>query len=879
MCAIIPPVTLRRASAVLILGALFGAAPAFAQPPTPDAHFGFRLGTDRRLASADAIEQYFKAVAAQSDRVSLIDLGPTTEGHATLAAVVSAPENIKNLDRIRAANLRLSDPRTLEPDEARTLAASQKVIVAIGASIHASEVGGSQAASELLFSLVSANDAATTTLLQNVVVVLIPSLNPDGQRLVADWYEKNKGTKWEGGPMPWLYQKYAGHDINRDAFMQNLAENRNLARFMYSDWHPQVFLTMHQMEDDGPRFFVPPNTDPIDPNSDPLIWRSAALLGGAMALQLQQDRHSGVVSNAKYDYYWPGFEDSAPIGHNTVCLLTEVASVDVATPVDMPGAQLKAGIKGLQDYRPQINFPDPWPGGRWTLRDIVDYDLSAVRGLLVAASNYRQQLVQNFYDMGRNAVLKGREGGPYAFLIPPDQRDPHSAARLEQLLLSGAIEIQRAMEPFRADGEPYPEGTDIVFLTQPYRAYVKTLLERQRYPARRSGLNGPPERPYDVAGWTLPLQFGVNVVTIERRFEAPSLTRVTAPSIVPGTVWGERKPSWWVLEGRGNGAAIAVNRLVAAGATPSWTTAGLDATGFHYTPGSIVVPYNRSLEPVVATLVKELGLRADGMKGKLPTSLQSIGRARVALLKPWAPSIDEGWTRLVLEQYQFKYTSLTDQQVRSGNLRAQFDAIVLPNVTAERLTAGLTDDVVPAEYAGGLGDIGVEALRTFVQAGGSLICLGDSTGLAIRAFDLPLRDAARDNDDRVFVPGSLVRTRLDETQPLAYGLPADLPAFFAFSSVFAPRGSGGANGSSAQTIPTLRTVARYADRDLLLSGWLEGESLLAGRPAVLEAAVGAGRVVLLGFPVQHRGQSLGTFRLLFNALFTSPPALPSKKGK
>lgn len=299
------PVTLLKVGALALGSLLLLASPAVSQVPAPDAHFGFRLGTDRRLASAEAIEQYFAAVAAKSDRVKMLDLGPTTEGHRMIAAAVSSADNIRNLERIRATNARLADPRALEPDEARRLAATQKVILAIGASIHASEVGATQAASELLYSLVTASDSSTLAVLDNVVTVIIPSLNPDGERLVNTWYERTKGTPYEGGVMPWLYHKYAGHDINRDAFMMNLVENRNLATFMYSDWHPQVFLTMHQMEDNGPRIFVPPNTDPIDPNTDPLIWRSAALLGGAMAMQLQRDRHPGVVTSAKYDYYWP----------------------------------------------------------------------------------------------------------------------------------------------------------------------------------------------------------------------------------------------------------------------------------------------------------------------------------------------------------------------------------------------------------------------------------------------------------------------------------------------------------------------------------------------------------------------------------------------
>jgi hypothetical protein len=348
--------------------------------------------------------------------------------------------------------------------------------------------------------------------------------------------------------------------------------------------------------------------------------------------------------------------------------------------------------------------------------------------------------------------------------------------------------------------------------------------------------------------------------------------------VLPAAMWGERKPAYWVVEGRGNGGAVAVNRLVQAGASPSWTTSGLDVTGFHHEPGAIVVPYNRAHEAIVAGIAKDLGLRVDGAKGKLPSNLLLIGRARVGLLKPWTASIDEGWTRLVLEQYGFAFTSLTDQQVRAGNLRAGFDVILLPNVPGERLAAGASDDVLPAEYAGGLGGAGLQALRAFVESGGSLVCLGQSADLAVRTFDLPVRDAARDND-QLFVPGSIVRLSLDTTQPLAYGMPSESAGVFAFSSVYqsvAPSAGSAARG----LLPTsLRTVARYGEHDVLLSGWLEGETLMAGREAVLEARVGAGRVVLFGFPVQHRGQSLATFRLLFNALFTSPQALPRKKGK
>ena len=858
-------------------------AAAAAGITSPEEYFGFRMGADRELTTAEGIERYFERVAAQSDRVRIVDIGPTTDGHRTIAAIISAPANIGNLEAIRVANQRLADPRTLDPAEARRLATTHKAVLAIGASIHASEVGATQAANELLFTLASATDAATLNVLQNVVVILIPSLNPDGHRLVTEWYARHKGTPFEGGPMPWLYHKYAGHDINRDAFMMNLAENRNLARFLYTSWHPQVFLTMHEMEGDGPRFFVPPNTDPIDLNYDPIIWRSAALLGGAMALELQRDGRRGVVSSAKYDYYWPGFEDSAPLGHNTVCLLTEVASVHVASPIVVSPNDLKAGFKGLPAYTAQINFPDPWPGGRWSLRDIVDYDLSAVRGLLFAVAAYREPIVQNFYAMGRRAVERGQAGGPFAFLIPPGQHDPYATAKLEQLLLQGAIEVHRALEPFRADGEPYPEGTDIIFLAQPYRAYVKTLLERQTYPVRQMSAGTPADRPYDVAGWTLPKQMGVRVVTVERTFEPPLTSRISDATIVAENVWGERKPSYWLVDTRGNGAALAVNRLIASGAHPGWTSSPIDANGFTYRPGSLIVPYVRTVEAAIARVARELGMRVDGAKGKPPQTSRPIGRARVALYKPWTENIDEGWTRWLLEQYEFPFVTATDADIRAGDLRARYDAIILPSTPPDMLVSGYPHGAVPVEYSGGIGPIGVENLKAFVSSGGTLICLAQSSAFGIAAFNLPIRDVAREAGDNLFVPGSVLKLELDPSRPLGYGMEAQTAAFFAFSTAFESTAErGAASGASPQggnpsMPPGIETIAHYGRQDLLISGWLEGEARLAGRAAVVQAAVGSGRVVLFGFPVQHRGQSHATFRFLFNALLDAPQFTPPKK--
>jgi hypothetical protein len=556
-----------------------------------------------------------------------------------------------------------------------------------------------------------------------------------------------------------------------------------------------------------------------------------------------------------FDYYFPGYEDSAPLGHNTVCLLTEAAAVKVASPL--------AETRG--EPRGQINAPHPWPGGPWTLRDIIDYDLSASRGLLRAAAAYRGELVQNFYEMGQRAVDAGRRGAPFAFVIPPEQHDALAAAKLEELLVLGGVEIQHALEPFRADGAAYPAGSELVLLSQPYRAYVKTLLERQDYPAGTA----PNQRPYDVTGWTLPAQMGVDVRTIERSFEPPAMSRVTTPTAASstGTIWGERKPGYFIVETRANAGAIAVNRLLAAGLKVSWAASPVDVNGYRYPAGSVVVPAVKAAEPTVAAIAKQLDLRVDGVKGKAPASAsfaRPAARARVALYKPWGDNSDEGWTRWLLEQYEFSFTSLDSAAVRAGNLRTRFDAILLPSASNDVLMDGLPPDVMPPGYAGGIGEGGVRELEAFVKAGGTLICLDQSGAFAIDVFKLPIKDVAREPRDRFFCPGSLLRIELDPSQPLSYGMPAHTAGFFGYSSAYEVT-----PGSSATE--QIVTIARYAVNDLLVSGWLEGEPVIAGRAAIIQATVGTGRVVLFGFRVQHRAQSLATFRLLFNAIFFAKP--------
>jgi hypothetical protein len=846
---------------VAILSINAGAqAPAGIQ--APEAAFGFRMGADRELADWPSLQRYFEGVAAASDRVELVDAGPTTEGRRLVAALVSSPSNIARLDQIRANALRLADPRTLDDQAAAAIIDKQPAIVAIGMSIHATEIGGTQAAPELLHLLATSNEPEITRSLDAVVVIIFPSLNPDGHAITVDWYRKWKGTEFEGANLPGLYHKYAGHDINRDAFMMNLAENRGIADFFYRRWHPQVFLTMHQMGPNGARFFVPPNTDPIDRNYDPLIWRTAGLLGNAMALTLEQDGRAGVLQNALYDYYWPGYEDSAPLGHNTVTLLTEAASVRIASPITVPADQLTGG-RGFPDHQPTTTFPNPWPGGTWTLRDIVDYDLSAARGLIGATARYRDDLVRNFYRMAKRQVELGMKGGPFAFIIPPDQFDAHAARKLEQLLIDGNVEVRRTLEPFRVAETVYSEGADIVMMAQPNRAYAKTLLEVQQYPARRSG--DQVDRPYDVTGWTLPLQMNVRVDRIDQYFEPPPTTRIDRATIPPAKLWGDaRRPTFFVIDGRGNGASIAINRLLKAGARVSLLTTAMPILGYTYQPGAIMVMEGKGVRDTVDAIARDLGLRATASGGRPPADARPVGLARVGLYRSAAANIDEGWTRWLLEQYEFAFDTITDADIKRGGLNARFDAIVLPDQEPERILGGNLAGTMPPEYVGGIGTDGAEALKQFVAAGGTLVALDSASELAITLLGAPLSDATRGlPPDQFLCPGSVVRLEL-ETDPLTYGLPRETAGFCAFSRAFDVAAS--ADGAASAQV---KVVARYAKGNVLASGWMEGERAVAGKGAMAEVRSGQGRAVLFAFRPQHRAQSHATFRLLFNAIHTS----------
>jgi hypothetical protein len=771
-----------------------------AQSPAalPDAAsvFGFEPGADRRLADFEQIGRYFRALDQASDRVRLFSIGPTAEGREMFLAAISSESNLSQLERFREIARRLADSRGLSDGDARALARDGRTIAWLDMGLHATEVAHAQVSAEIARAIAGDESEEMRRIRENVIVVLMPVMNPDGLDIVAKWYRSNVGTPFETSPLPVLYQKHAGHDNNRDWFMQNLPETRNVSRQLYEVWRPQLLYNHHQSGLTSPRIWTPPMDDPVNPNMHPLVNRGISLLGVAIQQRLEQEGKRGAQGFSTYSNWWNGGMRSTPCFHNVVGILTETAAGRYATPVDIAPEQLPQRLpSGENASEPSTWNPSPWTGGTWRLRDQMDYMVTASMAYLRLAADHREDWLYNRYQMARDHIAAGRKGSPSAFVIPASQHDWPTALKLGEVLYRGAVEVHRAPRPFQADGTSYPAGSLVVLMAQPHRGYAKDLLEAQKHPDRRDGANGPPKRPYDMAGWTLPYQMGVRVDRIDAPFTAP-LERIT------------------------------------------------DLSAF---------------EPPAATVV-------DRRENRSVTALfrerRAAGRApRIAVFQSWVASMDEGWTRFVLEQFEVPYTSLHDADVRNGNLRSRFDAIVLPNQDARQIVEGHSASAMPAAHAGGIGTAGVLALKEFVSGGGTLVAFDESTDVALQHFALPVRNTLEGvKNTEFYCPGSLLRITIDQKSPLAQGMPAEQAAFFVNGRAFDVDGSAGMAAS---------VVASYAPRDVLMSGWITGESRIAGKPAIVRVKSGDGQVVLFGFSPIFRGQPHGTFKLLFNALMAS----------
>lgn len=874
-----------------------GALAAGAAVPTPQEFFGFRMGTDKKLARYDKIAEYFQKLAAESDRVRYRNLGPTTSGNPFVMIEISSPENLKNRGHFQALERKLyfqgGAPTDAERDE---IFRDGKSVVLITNNIHSTEIGASQMAVECAYRMATENSPEVRKILDNVIFLLIPSLNPDGQIMVTDWYNKVVDTPYEASPLPYLYHPYSGHDNNRDMYLFSQKESQMAARVLWREWFPAIWLDEHQQGAGGPRIFTMPATDPINPNVDPLIYRLNAIYGQTQAAALEAEGKTGIIFNSTYTNFWEGAMAWAGWWHNQVGLLTEVASARIATPVvqqkadparagsePAPAARSAAtGPAGAatdfegerrrqfehpgdplpapRDLNARTEYPRPWLGGKWTLRDIVDYELTATFALLDAAADNRETLLREIYQVNRNTIEAGRNGEigtgekSFAVLIPAlDQHDPNEAVDLVDKLMMGGVEVYRAKQAFQQDGKPYAAGTYVIPFTQVFARYAKDMLEKQTYPEVRRAPGAPAEAPYDVSAWSLGMQFGVKTEFAKTALAAGlELDRLTTPplrSLAVSTDGASRRFPY-------NGAvsAMVVNRLLRAGAKVSLTRP--DANGVST---AIATARPDAWSKAMEGLEVRDGGAAPPHPGEIATALN---QPRVGIYQSFDPSMDEGWTRFILDQYEFPYSKLHNADVQAGKLRDKFDAIILPDQRENSILQGLDYKTIVPEYRGGLGETGWDALRQFVSGGGTLIALGDATSLLLDRLPLGVKDLKRAaTRDQHFAPGTIVNLQVDTAHPMGWGVAPDTYGFYINSPFF--------QLTEAFSSQKVSVVARYPNTAVNASGWLRGEELMYGRAAVVAIEMNPGKVVLFGIRPQHRAQTHATLPLLFNALYWS----------
>ena len=760
---------IRRLVSAFAVLALVVPALAAQSVPTPRDHFGFDIGEDRSLANWDQLTNYYQDLASSSSRVSYESLGETVSGNPFVMLTITSPENHARLDELREIQMKLADPRTISGEaELERLLDMGKAVVMITHGIHATEVGGSQSAARLAYHMASSNDEKVQEILDNVIFLQIPSLNPDGLQWVANWYNEHVGTEFEAAPMPWLYQFYVGHDNNRDwyAFTQNETIMTVAAQ---NSWHPQIVHDIHQMGATGARIFFPPYIEPWEPNIDPALTTAVNQLGAYMAAEVTSQGKAGVVINAQYDAFTPA--RAYMHYHGSARILSETASARLATPITISPDQLGPG-RGFDASKRSWNFPNPWKGGDWGLPDITEYQFSGAMALLTNAAKNRRYWLENFHGVTDRAVEKWDEW-PDAWIIPGGQENQTGVQYALRSLVLADVEVHASEGAFTIDGMTFPAGSYVVPMNQPWAGFANSMFEIQHYPDLREYPGGPPLRPYDVTAHTFGYLFDFETVAIDGDIGV-----------------GLSDP--------------------------------IDAPDFDF---------------------------------QLPDHLSGSDAPRVAMYKSWQEPMPAGWQRWVFDQYEMQYDTLHDANIRGGDLQ-DYDVLIFQAQSPNSITSGYREGQLPLEYTGGLGEQGVAEVQAFVENGGRVIAIEAATGFVSDLFDLEVSNATAglSNTD-FYIPGSILRLELDGASEINEGMSSEVSSWYWRSSM-----------AFDVDDPRVRVAARYGSGDPLLSGWVLGGDYIQGEPAILEADIGEGSVVLFGFQPNYRAQTVVTWPLLFNAI-------------
>jgi len=906
----------------LFLILALAAAPGLSQNKitTPKEHFGFNAGDDYHLANNTQYAEYLKKISLESDRVSIKGIGISAEGNPMYMAIITSPENQKKIDRFKEISRRLALAEGLSEKEALELAAEGRAVVWIDGGLHASEVLGSQQLIEMLYQMASRNDPETLRILDDVILLLVCP-NPDGMDLVANWYMKEKDpTKRSTRGLPRLYQKYIGHDNNRDFYMITQPETEAVSRMLYREWFPQIIYNQHQSGPSGCVLFAPPFRDPFNYYFDPLVPLGIELVGAAMHSRFVAEGKPGATmrSGARYSTWWNGGLRTTVYFHNMIGILTE--TIGNPTPMEIPFLP--------QRLLPENDLPFPVQPQEWHFRQSIEYMITANRAILDLASKHREDFLMNIYRMGKNSIDKGSRdhwtikpkriteieeaiqkdektqagsgrfrGYPkkyYDMLFVPDKRDPRgyilpsdqadflTATKFVNALIKSGITIHAATRSFKINEKSYPEGSYIVKTAQAFRPHVLSMFEPQNHPDDIPYPGGPPIAPYDNAGWTLAFQMGVEFDRILDGFDGPFEKIENLAEPPAGKVTGGRNAVGFLLDHRVNDAFIAINRLLKNKEDIYWLKQAFQSGGKAYPQGTIFIAAKSTTASRLEKIAGEIGLNFEGIRTKPAGEAFKLRPLRIGLWDSYGGSMDSGWVRWILEQFEFPFTVVYPPALDAGKLNSQFDVLIfvsraIPSFRSEgasrfRSFAPPDPKTIPAEYRDQIGRITAEKtipqLLQFIKDGGSVLTIGSSTDLAYHA-GLPIASALTEKLDdgterplprgKLFVPGSVLRVLVDNTNPLAYGIPGELDVNFNNSPVFKLLPEASLKGVSP--------VAWFDNKDPLRSGWAWGKHHLNGGIAVIEAKMGKGKLFLFGPEITRRAQPHGTFKFLFNGIY------------
>jgi hypothetical protein len=861
----------RKIFSLLILTCLFPILFSQSSLKSPEDFFGFYPGSDRNLFNYEKLIEYLQLLDQNSDRLEIREVGHSPMGKPMYIAFFSSPENLQRLDELKEINRELAINPDLSPEKKQEYISTGRVFVMATLSMHSGEVGPAQSAPITAYDLCTTMVPAKLKWMENVVYMMIPNHNPDGMNMIVDYYLETKGTKYEGASQPGVYHKYVGHDNNRDFVVLSQEDTKVIAKIYNTDWYPQVFVEKHQMGSTGTRYFVPPNHDPIAENVDEGIWNWTGIFGANLMKDMTREDLTGVSQHYLFDDYWPGSTETC-IWKNVIGFLTECASVKYATPVYIEPTELTVRGKGLSEYKKSINMPDPWPGGWWRLSDIVQYEIVSVESILKTASTNKEDILKFRNDLCVKQVELGKSMAPYYYILPQKQHDQSELVHLVNLMKEHGIDIYQLNNDVYNGNNRFSQGDIVIPLSQPYRAFIKEVMEEQEFPVRHYTPGGEIIKPYDITSWSLPLHNGVTSYEITEQIEGigNKISFIQGDYSLMNAV---KYDGYAIFPLNRNESYKIAFTAISKGIMVERLTEKVDIEGNTCPEGSFVLKLSENDK--IKTIMSLVTVDPVYTEEKLKTEEFEI--PRLGLVESWFHDMDAGWTRFVFDSYNLPY-----KVIRPGDFEeldfSDFDVLVFPDENKSILLNGKYksgDSYYMTSYAPeftkGIGKKGLEKLMIFINNGGKVVSWGESTALFEgtmkindgedneEEFQLPFIDISEKiQKEGVYCPGSLVRMKLDAKHPLSAGMPDECGIFYRGRPLF------------TTSVPNFdmdrRVIGIIPEKEILLSGYCENEEKLGNKAVMIWLSKGKGELILMGFNPQFRSSTHVTYKLLFNSI-------------